>query len=169
MSKYGDGKMIIYDLCWSNNEAKLLNSANDYFVPSFFWQKPLDICVEVYRVWCEEASQALQNGTEETITWGRGKLLKFNTLVYQMLKARINSENVLICDICRRSRRRRRILPGEENLSDQSPLVPVETPREHSHPPNPRLTRLSRDPTDTTENLTTRLTNDILAMMVRAE
>lgn len=30
-------------------------------------QKPLDICVQVYRVWCQEASQALQNGTEEAI------------------------------------------------------------------------------------------------------
>lgn len=35
MSKHGDGKMIIYDLCWSNNEAKLLNPANHYFVPFF--------------------------------------------------------------------------------------------------------------------------------------
>lgn len=69
----------------------------------------------------------------------------------------------------RRSRRRRRILQGGSNLSDQSPLVPVETPRVLSHPPNLLLTRVSQAPTDTTENRTTRLISGTLAMTVRAD
>lgn len=85
MSKYGEGKRIRCCLCEVNHHAHLCYSANDYFVP-FFWQKPLDICVEVYRVWRKEASQALQNGTEEAIARGRGKLfLAVNTLVYQVV------------------------------------------------------------------------------------
>lgn len=54
-----------------NPDAQLFNSANEYLF--LFWQKPLDFCVQVYRVWCKEASQTLQNGTEEAITRGRGK------------------------------------------------------------------------------------------------
>lgn len=36
-------------------------------------QKPLDLCVQVYRVRSEEASQALQNGAEEAVPRGRGE------------------------------------------------------------------------------------------------
>lgn len=55
-------------------------------------QKPLDICVKVHRVRSEEASQALQNGTEETITWGRGKFRKrMWPLIHQQLLALKNN------------------------------------------------------------------------------
>lgn len=70
-----------------------------------FWQKPLDFCVKVYRVWCKEASQALQNGTEEAITRGRGKFILFlvaNTVVHQVLGREhnllyiTNTENIIL-------------------------------------------------------------------------
>lgn len=49
------------------------------FIYVIFWggvgQKSLDFRVQVYRVWCKEATQALQNGTEEAIAWGGGEQL----------------------------------------------------------------------------------------------
>lgn len=170
MSKHGDGKMIIYDLCWSNNEAKLLKAANHYFVP-FLAETSGFLCPSL---------QSLEQGSFTSFTkWHRRNdhmrkrqvaWVSNLTPCLSSVGARMSLPTLkLICDISRRSRRRRKTLQVEENLSDQSPPVPVETPREHSHPLNLHLTRLSQDPTDTTENHIIRLTNGTLAMTVHME
>lgn len=125
-------------------------------------QKPLDICVKVYGVWSEEASQALQNGAEETITWGRGKFRNctWPLVHWQCLVLKIS------CHVSRGSRGRRRILQGGPKPSGRSRPAPVETPLVLSYPPNLHLTPARPAPTDTTERLTIQPTNDILVVMV---
>lgn len=83
--------------------------------------------------------------------------------------------NILLCielrlkmkpfNLSRRSRRRRMILQGGLNLSDQSRLVPVETPQVLS-PLKLHLTHLRPAPMDTTENRTMQLINGTSAMRV---
>lgn len=65
--------LVAFLLCSESGCSPVFNPARECFSP--FGQKPLDICVQVHGVWCQEASQALQNGTEEAITRGRGKRL----------------------------------------------------------------------------------------------
>lgn len=78
-SNCGEGRLIRWYLCEIHQDFYPLPSANGSSGP-FLRQKPLDICVKVYGVWGEEASQALQNGAEETFARGRGKFRHYMTV-----------------------------------------------------------------------------------------
>lgn len=73
--------LVAFLLCSESGCSPVFNPARECFSP--FGQKPLDICVQVHGVWCQEASQALQNGTEEAITRGRGKRLPLFFFFFQ--------------------------------------------------------------------------------------
>lgn len=160
-SNCGEGRLIRWYLSEIHQDSYPLHSANGSSDP-FLRQKPLDICVKVYGVWSEEASQALQNGTEETIARGRGKFRNctWPLVHWQCLVLKISRH------VSRGSRGRRRILQGGPKRSDRSRPAPVETPLVLSYPPNLHLTLARPAPTDTTERLTITLTNDILVVMV---
>lgn len=129
----------------------------------FLLQKPLDFCVQVHRVRREEASQALQNGPEEALARGRGEEERDNKP--RPVTLRQSSAEIIPPDICRRSRRRRRMFREESSPSGRSPPVQVETPRGLSRPPDPRRTRPSPDPTGTTESRTTLASGTSAAMV----
>lgn len=134
------------------------NAASDLFPR----QKPVDICVQVYRVRSEEASQALQNGTEETVPRGRGEFRKRRRDAWQQQPFKP------CCHVSRGSRGRGRILQGGPKPSGQSRPAPAETPLVLSCPPNLHPTPASPAPTGTTtESLTTQPINATLAVTVR--